>query len=204
MKRVLTDEEWRRLELAVCERYRRFNGPAPAERWMVYLLARWTGLRALSLSRLTCCDVVSVSCAAGPMVCLNVAAVKYSPGRRLPLPADLARAVFWKLRRTACGRGGRLLPLPRDANRMLDDDLAAAGIEPETAAGRFTFHCLRVMCAVDMRRAGLSLLQIKAWLGHRDQRTTERYLVDPGLDELVNIAAARTKGGRYGHLAAAR
>ena len=59
----------------------------------------------------------------------------------------------------------------RSLQKMLKRHCAAVGIERAVST-----HSLRVTAATEADRAGVSLKHIQRWLGHRDPRTTERYI----------------------------
>ena len=59
----------------------------------------------------------------------------------------------------------------RSLQKMLKKHCAAVGIERAVS-----IHSLRVTAATEADRAGVSLKHIQRWLGHRDPRTTERYI----------------------------
>lgn len=65
------------------------------------------------------------------------------------------------------------------ARAALSDHWAAAVCDRAGALAsvpKFRSHDLRRTFATECRRAGIDLLSIQRWLGHRDSQTTERYL----------------------------
>lgn len=59
----------------------------------------------------------------------------------------------------------------RSIQRLVKKYFQAVGIDEEVSV-----HSLRVTAATEADRAGIPLIDIQHWLGHKDPRTTLRYI----------------------------
>lgn len=185
-----------------------FLGHVPAEHLTFFKLLSDTGLRVSEAIGLNVGDVafgtptmlrVRRQCYRGTMT-----ALKTRNGRRdLPLPSDLARAL-WTLshgrdadaplfvtRAEGHRRGGRL----SDANlrrRVLAPAAKAAGTP------WMGFHTLRHTCASRLLAGGKNIAQVSKWLGHADPGFTLRvyvHLMDEGLGDAEFMRNEPAKSG---------
>ena len=156
-RRALSDQEVEQL-LAATQAGRKLLKMAPLDRYMLYVFALSTGLRASELASL---KPESLSLESNPPTVKVKAG--YSKRRRqdvLPLPADLlSHAKDWLAEKK---NGMPLWPgtwaKNRYAGRMLRADLEAAGIEYQDAEGLFAdFHSLRHTYISNLARSGVPL-----------------------------------------------
>ena len=122
--------------------YRRLSG---RDRALLYETAAATGLRAGELASLTR-ESIQAGC-----VVLPPRATKNRQGARLPLPKDLLNRLS--------KRKGQLFPGPWrwDASRMLQRDLAEAGLAFRAHGRVYDFHALRLQFITGLARAGVPL-----------------------------------------------
>jgi integrase len=139
-RRVLSDAEFERLLESLPQsesRHRR----GLAERRIIYLIARWTGLRAAEVASLRPSSFELDG--ATPVAVIPVTISKRRKEDRQPIPSFLVP----ELREFIAGKpvNDRLFPGKwyRRAAEMLRPDLEAAGIPYETHAGQADFHALR-------------------------------------------------------------
>jgi site-specific recombinase XerD len=96
----------------------------------------------------------------------------------VPLPADLIEAL--RVYRHALCPHHWLFPAATDVQRALDTDQAQRWYHHARAAAGFTkaggIHTLRHCYATHLLEAGVDLVSISQWLGHRHVSTTARYL----------------------------
>jgi integrase len=159
------------------------------ERALIYKTLIYTGLRKGELASLTVADLHLD--AAQPYVELAARNAKSGRGARLPLRADLAQDLREHLnaklahqRQQTRGDGQtevamalpgntRLFRVPRDLVRILDRDLAAAGIPKTDADGRTVdVHCLRHTFATLLSKAGVVPRIAQELMRHSDIRLT--------------------------------
>lgn len=185
-------DEMRRILACAAEQH------AGAHKALVVLYA--TGRRIEELRRLTPFDVrdgvLYVRPEAGP-------AATAEPGKQyatvsLPIAPEVQAALkaffAWRTNpRTACSEGWLL--------RRLHDACKAAGVE------RCGLHDLRRAFATEAHAAGIPVRVVSRWLGHKDVRTTERYLATYRSDLKVQAPVpgglacrnVRKAGVRNGH-----
>jgi integrase len=154
-RRALTPDEIARL-LAV----------APPERALVYRVALASGLRAGELAALTAGDVDAER---GGLI-LHAEWTKNRQGGFQPLPASLVAA----LGATMTGDpSAPLLSFTRHhAARRLALDLAAAGIERHTGAGKVDFHSLRVTYVTLLCESSANVREVQALARHASPALT--------------------------------
>ena len=143
------------------------------ERYMLYLLALKTGLRANELRQLRRADVDL----AGGMLTVRAAVAKSRKVRRMPLPVEVLEALTKHCMRLHPGAPLWRLP-DRLHHFLLKPDAAACGIALVNEEGkRMDFHALRHTYASWLdQHAGASPATAQALLGHADLRTTQRYV----------------------------
>lgn len=182
-RRALTAEEQGRLVHSTRSQPSRGRLSGEA-RSVLYLLALQTGLRRgelLSLRR-NHFDLKSVPA----VVTIEHGQAKNRKTARLPLQAATADVL----------RGFLLSRLPMApafpgpkagyrAAEVLMHDLAAAGIERETEAGRLDFHALRVTFVTNLAKTGVSLAQAQKLARHCDPKLTSSIYSRFGFNEEV-------------------
>ena len=139
-RRVFTDAEFERL-LASLPQSKSRHHLGPDERRIIFLIARWTGLRAAEVA---CLRPMSFKFdGTTPVAVIPVTISKRRKEDRQPIPSFLVP----ELREFIAGKSenDRLFPGKwfRRAAEMLRPDLEAAGIPYETHAGQADFHALR-------------------------------------------------------------
>jgi len=162
-----------------------------------------TGLRKSELASLT----VGQLNLGGPVaaVMLNAAHEKNRQGATIPLREDLADGLqTWLHDRLAalqaqCGASGQPIParlpaitplfqVPSGLARILDRDLAAAGIPKRDERGRVVdVHALRVTFGTHLCAAGVPLRTAQAAMRHSKPELTANIYTDP---KLLDIAGA--------------
>jgi integrase len=132
---------------------------APPPRDMLYLMAATTGLRRGELRALTWGDIDLEAAT----VTIRAGKAKNRRDQILPLPAGTVERLL-----SFCGTVTPAAPVftcnPRV--EVLKKDLAAAGIEYETAVGVVDFHALRVTFGTSLARAGVPLALAQKLLRH--------------------------------------
>lgn len=176
-----------------------------AERALSYRALFFTGLRVGELRSIRICDLKLE----GPQPHLNLAAKseKARRGAKIPLRPDLVeeirRTVDGRLRLSAknAGATGRWTPqpdpqaraflVPSGFLRILDRDLAHAGIAKRSADGRtFDLHAFRTTLGTHLARAGVPLRITQAVMRHSSPALTANVYTDPDLLQVDAAVAA--------------
>jgi len=206
---------WTRAELtfdtlvAAAERGRAHMRPEAAEQFdrlgreraLLYAVLVTTGLRRGELAALTVGDVLLDD--GQPAIVLPGADAKNGQRATLPLRADVAAELrAWvaekaeAVRRQRVGVAGVTLPLadkplfdvPAALVKILDRDLAAAGIPKRDERGRTVdVHALRHTFASHLVAAGVAPRTAQAAMRHSSLELTMRHYVDP---QLLDVAGA--------------
>lgn len=177
-RRALTDAEFKRL-LEATKKGATVRGLTGEQRYYLYLVAAYSGLRFAALVALTTADFDSDS------VTSSVRLQKNRRAHTVPLPPDVAA----KLRRWFRGKAPDVLLWPiksrnRKGSEMIQIDLAAAKIPFRTDAGQFDFHALRGLYASMLVRSGASLLDAQKLLDHASPATTAKHYIRVQMQEL--------------------
>ncbi len=176
------------------------------ERELIYRVLVLTGLRKGELASIT---VGQVDLAAHmPYVVLDAADEKNRQGSTIPLRQDLACELeAWIGERLArlqaeCLRLGDPLParlpadeplfrVPSGLTRILDRDLAAAGIPKRDERGRVVdVHAMRVTFGTHLCAAGVPLRTAQAAMRHSKPELTANIYTDPKLLDVAGAIAA--------------
>jgi integrase len=171
------------------------------ERALLYAVLVTTGLRKGELAALTVADVLLDD--EQPVVVLPGADAKNGQRATLPLRADVAaelRAWVDEKAEAVCrqrvGVAGVTLPpadeplfdVPAKLVRILDRDLAAAGIPKRDERGRTVdVHAMRGTFATHLAAAGVSVVTLKTLMRHARIETTLKHYADPAL---LDVAGA--------------
>lgn len=163
VRRSLTDKEAENLLAAALEaptivsRRNGRSGEVAAtltgrDRWIAYLLALNTGFRANEIRTLTPEDFALSG--ESPYVIVRAAYSKHRRDDVQPLPRRVADSIREWIAVKPPGKP--CLPLPMKAGEMLSEDMARAGISPQTREGVIDFHSLRVTFITNLSRRGVS------------------------------------------------
>ena len=168
------------------------------ERALIYRVLVTTGLRRGELAALTVGDVLLDD--RQPAIVLRGADAKNGKRATLPLQADVAaelRAWIDEKTKAACGQrvvvvrgvgGVPLFDVPDKLVRILDRDLAVAGIPKRDDQGRTVdVHAMRGTFATHLARAGVSPVTLKTAMRHSRIETTLKHYADP---TLLDVAGA--------------
>ena len=171
------------------------------ERALMYRVLVTTGLRRGELAALTVGDVLLDD--DRPAIVLRGADAKNGKRATLPLRADVAaelRAWVDEKAEAVCrqrvGVAGVTLPpadeplfdVPAKLVRILDRDLAAAGIPKRDERGRTVdVHAMRGTFATHLAAAGVSVVTLKTLMRHARIETTLKHYADPAL---LDVAGA--------------
>jgi integrase len=171
------------------------------ERALIYRVLVTTGLRRGELAALTVGDVLLDD--ARPAIVLRGADAKNGKRATLPLRADVAAELSaWinekaeAVCRQRVGVAGvvgavddvPLFDVPDKLVRILDRDLAAAGIPKRDERGRTVdVHAMRGTFASHLARAGVSPVTLKTLMRHARIETTLKHYADPAL---LDVAGA--------------
>lgn len=188
-----------RLALSESPGYSRMLKQRGRERALIYKMLILTGLRRGELASLTVGQVVLEGDA--PHLVLDAADEKNRKGATIPLRKDLAADVRSFLRErptdlrlpTASGprASDKLFDVPRSLVRVLDRDMAAAGIPKVDDRGRvLDVHALRTTFGTLLSRAGVSLRTAQAVMRHSDPRLTANVYTDPVLLDVAGAVQA--------------
>ncbi len=188
-RRAIADAEARRLLDASAIQKTRL-GLSGADRSMLYAVALGTGLRASELASLTPASFDMA--AATPTVTIQAANAKNRKAEILPIHPGLAAMLAPWIATKAPGS-----PLwPGNwaahcwAGKILQRDLAAAGIPHETADGFLDFHALRHSFISAMARAGVPLTTAQKLARHSDPKLTANRYTHLGLSDLAGSVPA--------------
>lgn len=180
VRRSLTEDEFRTL-LEATRKGRVRSGLSGEQRYYLYLVAAYTGLRFAALVALTPADF---DWKGGGSVTSSMRLQKNRRAHTVPLPPD----VSGKLRRWFRGKdpNARLWPLGEWARAadLVKFDLAAARIKFVTEEGRFDFHSLRHQFATALVRGGASVAEVQQLLDHCSPTLSARYFKHLRTDEL--------------------
>lgn len=197
---------WKRAELtfdtivAAAERGRARMRPEPAEQFdrlgreraLIYRVLVTTGLRRGELAALTVGDVWLDDMR--PVIVLRGADAKNGKRATLPLRGDVAAELRAWIAEKAEAAGGTvpagesLFDVPDKLVRILDRDLAAAGI-PKCDDRGYTVdvHAMRGTFASHLAAAGVSPVTLKTLMRHARIETTLKHYTDPAL---LDVAGA--------------
>jgi integrase len=196
---------WKRAELtfdtivAAAERGRARMRPEAAarfdragrERALVYRVLATTGLRRGELAALAVGDVLLDD--GGPAIVLRGTDAKNGKRATLPLRGDVAAELRAWLAEKAEAAGGTLpadaplFDVPDKLVRILDRDLAAAGIRKRDDRGRTVdVHALRGTFASHLARAGVTPVTLKTLMRHARIETTLTHYADPALLDVAD------------------
>jgi integrase len=197
---------WKRAELtfdmivAAAERGRARMRPEAAkqfdrlgrERALIYRVLVTTGLRRGELAALTVGDLWLDG--ARPVIVLRGADAKNGKRATLPLRADVATELRrWIAEKAEAAdgtlpAGESLFDVPDKLVRILDRDLAAAGI-PKCDDRGYTVdvHAMRGTFATHLAAAGVSPVTLKTLMRHARIETTLKHYTDPAL---LDVAGA--------------
>ena len=191
---------WKRAPLtfdgihAAAERARRALRPDVAERLaregreraLVYRVLLLTGLRRGELESLTVADARLDE--TPPYVRLKAASEKAGRGADVPLRGDLADELRAWVAEAGRAPGDRLLTVPDKLVKVMDRDLAAAGIPKRDERGRTVdVHALRHTFGTHLSRAGAAPRTAQAAMRHSTLDLTMRVYTDP---KLLDVAGA--------------
>lgn len=159
-RRSLSPADFKKLIDATAKSKRTYRTMGGKDRSLLYQVAAATGLRAGELSRLTRGHLQ------GDSLILPPKETKNRQGASQPLPAKLAK----ELRK----RQGILFPgsWAWDCSRMLQKDLAEAGIPFKDHGKVFDFHALRGQFITGLARAGTPLQLAQKLARHSDPKLT--------------------------------
>ncbi len=160
---------------------KRYRGPAVGrERALVYKTLVLTGLRLNELNTLT---VAQLDLTPGSAhLLLDAADEKSREGNAVAVRDDLAADLRQWITDTARAGSARLFAVPTGLRRILDRDLAAAGIPKRDDRGRTVdVHALRTTFGTLLSRAGVSPRTAQAAMRHSDIKLTMGVYTDPRL-----------------------
>lgn len=161
------------------------------ERVLIYLVLVTTGLRRGELAALTVADVRLDD--ASPVIVLRGVNAKNGRGADLPLRDDVAaelRAWIDEKADEVRRQGGvasslddrPLFNVPEKLSKILNRDLAAAGIPKRDGQGRtFDVHALRGTFASHLAADGVAPLTLRKLMRHEKIETTLKHYADPAL-----------------------
>ncbi len=164
-RRAIRQEDLMRLLEKTRAAEERF-GMTGEERWLLYVLACQTGMRASDLRRLKVgsFDLDNLT------VKIRASCSKNKKEKTLPLKPSTAAMlkVFFKGKLPGVKAfGGTYKSLTDKTAEMLREDLAEAGIEYVDSAGRFfDFHSLRKEAGTLMKQAGVNMKDAQSILRH--------------------------------------
>lgn len=180
VRRTITRAEFERLLSATSNSVRTFRTLAGPDRWALYLVASFTGLRAAELTSLTR-ESMDLDAAT---VTVDAAYAKNRRRDVLPLAADLLRQLRgWLADRPR----GPLWPgtWHERAAEMLERDLHAAELLLiDTRGRRFDFHAVRSFFITELARAGVSITIAQRLARHSTPALTARAYVHLGIVDL--------------------
>lgn len=184
VRRILGPAEFERLLQAAETGPRYQNSLSGPARAMLYLVAAFTGLRALELSKLT---RGSFELNAKPPR-LTLPARETKNRRQAHLPVHLELKARLKPFLAGLDVTARVFPgrWVGEQARMLRRDLKAAGIQYETADGVFDFHALRSQYITGLALAGVNPQEVSKLARHSDPRLTQQIYTRFGLGDLSN------------------
>jgi integrase len=175
------------------------------ERALIYRVLVTTGLRRGELAALTIGDVLLDD--RQPAIVLRGADAKNGKRATLPLQADVAaelRAWIDEKTKAVCGQrvvvvrgvgGVPLFDVPDKLVRILDRDLAVAGIPKRDDQGRTVdVHAMRGTFATHLARAGVSPVTLKTAMRHSRIETTLKHYADPTLLEVAGAVEMLPSG----------
>jgi integrase len=184
-----------RIRPEAAEQYARLG----RERALIYRVLVTTGLRRGELAALTVGDVLLDD--GRPAIVLRGADAKNGKRATLPLRGDVAAELrAWIDEKTEAVCGQRvgvagvvrvvddvpLFDVPDKLVRILDRDLAAAGIPKRDDRGRTVdVHAMRGTFASHLARAGVSPVTLKTLMRHARIETTLKHYADPALLDVV-------------------
>jgi len=148
------------------------------ERKLIYATLLYTGLRKNELASITCVQVVLNDKI--PHIYLKAASAKSRKADKLPLHPELARQLKeWTAFRKAEGTASpkeKLFRVPAGLDKILNRDLAFAGIEKRDAMDRvIDVHALRHTHATILAEQGVPITVVQQAMRHADLRMTMRY-----------------------------
>jgi integrase len=176
-EKVVVDELRRERRALTLEEFERFLGVA-GKRRLIYWSAMFTGLRRSELGQLQWGDV-RLENVPRPFLQLRTKATKSRRPDHLPLRDDLADALRayrperWSATDCVFPRVPTIATLKRD--------LADAGIEFETSAGRADLHAIRHSFCTHLAAAGVDVRLAMFLMRHTDQRLTAKHYTDEAL-----------------------
>jgi integrase/recombinase XerC len=198
VRRVLSDEEFEQLIQAV-RGSKRCLALEAKPRALLYLVAAYSGYRAGELQSLTVAQVTT-----GERVCLPIPAkdAKNRKEETIPLPDFVGE----ELREFVTGKepGEQIWPGvwadSREAGKMLQRDLARAGIPYLLGGKYYDFHALRCQYATSLLRAGVPLAHAQRLMRHSTPELTMRIYAQLGLEDLAAEVSKldRPKGEKKG------
>jgi len=170
VRRAMEHEEATKLLDAARTGSDRFGMDGESRYWL-YRLAMETGLRSAELRSLTRSSFRLEG--DEPNVWLSADSTKNRKAADLPLRTETAeelRGFMGKLHPAAAAFP--TMPPSYDVADMLREDLKAAGVEAETAAGRIDFHSLRGSCLSWLAAAGTPVKDLQEFARHSDPKLT--------------------------------
>lgn len=194
VRRVISDEEFDRLIASV--RGSPFGRPlAPTSRAILYLTAANSGYRASELQSLRVGKIVR-----GDRVCLPIPAAdaKNRKEETIPLPDFVGKELLAFVRKKS--PEDQIWPGTwadsRQAGKMLQRDLDAAGIPYLSGGKYFDFHALRCQYATSLLRAGVPLAYVQKLMRHSTPTLTMNVYAQLGLDDLAAEVSKLDRKGR--------
>lgn len=172
--KTLSETDVRRL-IAVAK-----QSKSPKRNIVIVLLSVRAGLRASEIAKLEWSMVVNATGQVGNLIALPGAIVKYGLGRRIPVHAELKRALVALMRQSACSKGpivesqrGAAMT-PGSIVNWFTQACKEADLEGCTShSGRRTFV---TRAARLVHKAGGSLRDVQQLAGHRSIQTTQGYI----------------------------
>lgn len=183
-RRALSAAEFKRFLAAARKGRRKFKLTGP-QRYHLYLVAAYTGLRLSACIALTPAHFDLTSKV--PSVHSEIRLQKNRKAHTVPLPVSVAA----RLRTWFKGKAPDELLWPgkfasnRDGAKMVRFDLAAAEIPFRTPEGQFDFHALRHQYATALVRSGASQVEVQQLLDHVNPAMSARYFRHLKTEELA-------------------
>jgi len=162
----------------VCDRAKQDAKRTGMERRLIYATLLYTGLRKNELASITCGQVLLDDRI--PHIYLKAVSAKSRKAAHLPLHPELTRQLKeWFVLKRQEGKAAskdKLFQIPVALDKILNRDLAFAGIEKRDAMDRvIDVHALRHTYATILAEQGVHITVVQQAMRHADLRMTMRY-----------------------------